>query len=170
MCSEPLPINHRLHHGHGLVGAGQVLAVQGVQAHLGGEGLGAALAAEEDDPLVKDGQAADLHRPGGAHEGVGGDAVEVAHIHGVEAPVEADGLHVGGDVQKLGLAGLHAAGPIQGALGALGEIDAKILDAVLVTACVHDLPGVYTYGLADAGGIADGTGHDLFRHCWLPPE
>ncbi|WP_251447554.1 hypothetical protein [Vermiculatibacterium agrestimuris] len=170
MCFEPLPINHRLHHGHGLVDAGQVLAIQGVQAHLRGEGLGAALAAKEDDPFVKDGQAADLHRPGSAHEGVGGDAVEVAHVYGIKATVEADGLHIGGDVQQLSLASLHAAGPVQSALGALGEINAKILDAILVSTSVHDLPGVYTDSLADAGGIANGAGHDLFRHCWLPPE
>ena len=170
MCFEPLPINHRLHNGHGLVDAGQVLAIQGIQAHLRGEGLGAALAAKEDDPFVKDGQAADLHRPGGAHKGVGGDPIEVADIYGVEAPVEADGLHVGGHVQQLGLGGLDAAGTIKGALRALSEVDAKILNAVFITTGVHDLPGVYADGLADAGGIANGAGHDLFRHCWLPPE
>lgn len=94
MCFEPLPINHRLHDGHGLVGLGQVLKI-GAVGHIGGEGLGAALSAEENDPFVKDGKAADLHGPGGAHKGVGGDAVEVAYVHSVEALVEADGIHIG---------------------------------------------------------------------------
>lgn len=170
MCLEPLPINHRLHHGYRLVGLGQIMEI-GAVGHIGGEGLGAALAAKEDDPLVEDGQTGDLHRPGGAHEGVGGNAVEVAHVHGVEALVEADGIHVGGDVQQFSAAGLYIAGPVQGTLGALGEIDPKILDTVLVTAGVHDFLGVYAYGLTDAGGIRNGAGHDLFRHtCYLPNE
>ncbi len=170
MCFEPLPINHRLHNGDGLVGLGQVLQV-GAVGHIGGKGLGASLAAEEDDPLVKDGKAGDLHGPGGAHKGVGGNAVEIAHVHSVEALVEANGIHVGGDVQKLRTAGLHVAGTVQSALGALGKIDPQVLDAVLVTAGVHDFLGVYAYGLPDAGGIRNGAGHDLFRHtCYLPNE
>ena len=143
----------------------------GAVRHVRGEGLGTALAAKEDDPLVEDGQTGNLHRTGGAHKGVGGNAVEIPHIHRVEALIEANGIHIGGDVQQLSAAGLHIAGTVQGALGALGEIDPQVFDTVFITARVHDLLSVYAYGLTDTGGIRNRAGHDLFRHtCYLPNE
>lgn len=170
MCFEPLSIYHRLHHRDRLIGLGQVLEV-GAVGHIGGKGLGTSLTAEEDDPLVKDGKAGDLHGPGGAYKGVGGNAVKITYVYGVEALVEADRIHVGRDIQQLGTAGLHVAGPVQGTLRTFGKIDPQILDAILVPAGVHDFLGVYAYGLTDASGIRNGAGHDLFRHtCYLPNE
>ena len=69
---------------------------------------------------------------GRAYEGVGGDAVEIAHVHRVKAAVEADGLYVDVHVQQLGLAGLDADGPVDGALGALGGVEAQVFDTVLI--------------------------------------
>ena len=120
------------HHRGGQAAGGQVLHVIGLLLALGGEHLGAPLAAEQDDPLVKDGQAADLHRPGGPHEGVGGDAVEVPHIHRVEPPVEGDRLHVDVGVQQLGAARLHRNRPVNDLLAAPGGVDPQVLDAVFV--------------------------------------
>ena len=163
--STYLIVGGYFHHSGGKPALARLLAIQLAKAGLGAEGLGAPFAAEEDDPLVKDAQAADLHRPGGAHEGVGGDPVEVADVHGVEAPVEAHGLHVDVNMQQLGAAGLDAHRPVDGALRALGGVQAEILDTVFVFAAVKDLLGVYAHGLPDAGALLHGTGHDLFRHC-----
>ena len=62
---------------------------------VGGKGLDAALAAEEHHPLVKDRQSAAELRAG---EGLGRNAVEIRAVHGVIAPVEADGLDIDVDV------------------------------------------------------------------------
>ena len=75
----------RAYHGGGQVGFADVLLIHPLKRHLGGEHLGGALAAEENHPLVKDTQAADLHRPGRADERVRSHAVVVADIHSVEA-------------------------------------------------------------------------------------
>ena len=123
---------HHLHHGGGKIGLAQALFIQTVHRQLGGEHLGAALAAEENDPLVKNAQTADLHRPGGAHKGIGSDLVEVAHIHGVETTVETHRLNIDVNIQQLGAAGLDAHGPLNGGLGALGGVEAKILDTILI--------------------------------------
>ena len=155
----------RLYHSGGQIALADVLLVQPVKDGLGAENFGVALTAEEDDPLVKDGQAADFHRPGGAYKGVGGDTVEIADVHGIETAVEADGLHVDVHIQQFCGTGLDADGAVNGALGALGGIETKILNAVLVTATIKDFFRVYAHGLPDTGGILHGTGHDLIRHC-----
>lgn len=122
---------HRLHHRSGHVALTELL-VRAVDADLGGENLGGALTAKENDPLVKDAQAGDLHRTGRAHKGVGGHPVVVAHIHGVESPVEADGLHIDVHREQFGLAGLDADRPVDGALGVLGGVEAQVFNTVLV--------------------------------------
>ena len=123
---------HGLHHGHGHVALLQHLAVQGVDAHLGGEDLGVALAAEEDGPLVKDAQALYLHWTGAGAVGVEGHAVEKPHIHRVEAPVEGNGFHVDVRIEQLRLAALHRLGAVEYVLSAGGGVEAKVLDAVLI--------------------------------------
>ena len=71
-------------------------------------------------------------------------------------------LHINICVQKLGTADSHACAGFQKILGAFGQIDSQILNAVLVTAAVRDLAGVDGHSLlptgADQGVVA------LFRH------
>ena len=115
------------HHGRGQAALADLLLIHLPKAGLGAEGLGTPLAAEEDNPLVKDAQTADLHRPGGAHKGVGG-----AYIHGVEAAVEAHRLHIDVYMQQLRTAGLDAHGTVNGTLGTLRGVKTEVLDAVFV--------------------------------------
>ena len=89
---------HALHHADGLgiaVGKGAV----------GAEHLGGTLAAKEDDPLVEYAQA--VHRVL-AGEGGAGDLVEIGHVHGVVAPVEADLVNVHIRKQQSDPRGPHA--------------------------------------------------------------
>ena len=123
---------HRLHHGGGSSGSGQALDVTAAVLSGGGEHLGAAFAAKEDHPLVKHRQTGDLHGAGGAHKGVGGNAVEVPHIHGVEPPVEGDRLHIDVRVQQLGATRLHRYRPVNDLLAAPGGVDPQVLDAVFI--------------------------------------
>ena len=83
----------------------------------GGEDLGVALAAEEQHPLVKDRQAADLCRAAAPHEGLSGDAVIIPDVHAVESPVVGGGLHVDVGVEQLGAAAPDAQGPVKEGLG-----------------------------------------------------
>ena len=121
-----------LHHSGGSGGGGQALDITAAVLPGGGKHLGASFAAKEDHPLVKHGQTGDLHRPGSPHKGVGGDAVEVPHIHGVESPVEGDRLHIDVRVQQLGAAGFYRHCPVDDLLAAPGGVDPQILDTVLI--------------------------------------
>lgn len=123
---------HRLHHSGGSGGGGQALDITAAVLPGGGKHLGASFAAKEDHPLVKHGQTGDLHRPGGSHKGVGGDAVEVPHIHGVESPVEGDRLHIDVRVQQLGAASLYRHCSVDDLLAAPGGVDPQVLDTVLI--------------------------------------
>ena len=93
---------HALRHSHGLGAAVGEAAVGGV--HLGG-----ALAAEQHDPLVEDGEA-----PHGvlAGEGDARHVVEVGDVYGVIPPVEADLIHLHVGKQKRRRAGAHAEGAV----------------------------------------------------------
>lgn len=121
-----------VHHGYGHIALLDVLAVQSVGAGAGGEDLGAALAAEEDHPLVKDTQALHLLGTGAVAVGVEGDAVEKPHIHGIEAAVEDHRLHVDIGVQQLSFAALDVLGTAEQLLTALSGIEPQLLHAVLV--------------------------------------
>ena len=123
---------HCLHHGYRQVALLQHLAVQGVHPQLRGEDFGVALAAEEDDPLIKDAQALYLNGAGVGAVGVEGDAVEEAHIHRVKAPVEHHGLHVNVRVEQLSLAALHGLGAVEDVLPRAGGVEAQILDTVFI--------------------------------------
>ena len=122
----------RFHNRHGQIAALQHLAVQGVHAHLRGEDLGLALAAEEDDPLVKDAQALYLHRTGAGAVSVQGHTVEEAHIHRIEAAVEDHRLHINVRIEQLRLAALHSLGPAVHIQTSPRGIEAEILDTVLI--------------------------------------
>ena len=98
---------HCLHHGNRQIALAHELEIRFPGAGLGGEDLGAALAAKEDGPLIKDTQALDGHRRGAAEVGLEGNGVEKPHIHAVEAPIKADGLHVHVDIEELGSTAFH---------------------------------------------------------------
>ena len=155
---------HRLHHRRGQVAAAAAGDIQIVQHRVGGENLGATLAAEENDPLVKDAQALRLGTAGSAGADLESDPVEKPHIDGVEPPVEGDGLHVGIDVEQLRRAAPHHLAGRQHLLSRCRGVKAQILHAVLVTAGVEDLMGMDADGLTHAAQIADRAGHTVFRH------
>lgn len=120
------------HHRGGHPGAGQALDLVPALPYLGREDFGAAVAAKEHRPLVKDGQAADLHRPGCPDEGIGGDAVEEPHIHRIKPPVEGYRLHIDVRVHKLGAFGLYRLGSVDDLLGAPGGVHPQILHTVSI--------------------------------------
>lgn len=120
------------HHGGRSSGSRQALDIAAAVLSGGGEHLGAAFAAKEDHPLVKHRQTGDLHGTGRPHKGVGSDAVEVPHIHGVESPVEGDRLHIDVRVQQLGAARLYRYCPVNDLLTTPGGVDTQVLDAVLI--------------------------------------
>lgn len=123
---------HRLHHRLGEVAPPHALAVPRLGPEAGGEDLGVALAAKEEHPLVKDRQPADLRRAGATHKGLGGDAVVVADVHAVKAPVITGGLHVDVSLQQFRPASPHAQGPVDHRLGGPGGVHPQVLDAVFV--------------------------------------
>ena len=123
---------HRLYHSSGCSGAGQTLGIRAALGSGGRKDLGAPLAAKEDNALIKDSQAADFHRPGGAHKGISRNTIEIPHIHCVASPVKAHRFHINVSVQKLGAAGFYRCGAINGLLGSTGWIYPQIFDAVLI--------------------------------------
>ena len=121
-----------LYNGGGQIALLQQLPVHAVYPHLGGENLGVALAAEEDDPLVKDAQALYLHRTGAGAVRVQGHAVEKAHIHCIEAAVEHHRLYVNVRIEQLRLAALYGLGAAEYILPRHRRVEAQIFNAVLI--------------------------------------
>ena len=121
------------HNGDGHVALFDHLLVQRIQPDTGGEYLGSALAAEEDDPLVKDTQALHVYGAGAGTECADGHTVEKPHIHRIEAAVEGNGLHIDVGVEKLSFAALDRLSAVEDLLPGLGGVEAQILDAVLIT-------------------------------------
>lgn len=154
-----------LHHGDGEIGAAGELKVRLAGAELGGEDFGVPLAAEEDGPLVEDAQA--LHSDGGgtAQVSLKGDGVEETHIDGVEAPVEADGLHVHINIEEFGAAALDGQSAVDDVHILELGIEAQVLDAVFVTARIVHFPCMNANCLSDAAEVLHGTGHDFLGHC-----
>ena len=121
---------HGLHHSGGQVGLRHTLDL--VLALVGAEALRSAFAAEEHSPLAEHSQATDLDGTGSTYKGIGGNTVEIPHIHGIEAPIKGDRLHVDVRVQQFGGPGLDGLGPVNHLLGAAGGVNSQIFDAVLI--------------------------------------
>ena len=94
----------------------------------------AAFAAKEHRALVISGKAAYLLGPAEPAIGLGGDLVEVFHIHGVEAFVKGDGLHIHIGPKQFGPFDLDTGSRIQNGLGAAGGINPQILQTFFITA------------------------------------
>jgi hypothetical protein len=135
---------------------------------LGGKDFGAALAAEKNGTFVKNSQTTNLHGAGSSCEGVGGDAIEVAHIHGKESAVEVNRLYVDVGAKQLSIAGFDRHRTVKDFLRSFGGIDAEILDAVFGFAGIENFLCVYAYGFPDASLVTDGPGDYLVGHlCYL---
>jgi len=126
------------HHGDREVAAFEHLAVKGINAHFGGEDFRAALAAEENDAFIEDAKPFDLDGPGAGAVDVKGDAVEKAHIHGIESTVEDHGFHIDIGIEQLGFAALNGLSTAEDVLAGLGRVEAQVFDAVLIAAAIED--------------------------------
>ena len=96
-----------IHHGDRQIGTAHELQIRLASPQLGGEDFRVSFTAEENRPLVKDAQALHRHRRGTTQIRLKGHRVEKAHIHRVEAPIEAHRLHVYIHVQQLCTAALY---------------------------------------------------------------
>ena len=139
-------------------------AVGSPQAGVGGEDVGPAVFAAEDGPLGEYCQAAEGGGHGGAGGGVGQDLIVEGDIDAVVVAVEGHGFHIDIRVQKPCGAHPDPGGAVQKLLGAGGEPHPQVLDAVLVTAGVRDLPCVDGHGLAQVIRCAPQGVHTLLGH------
>ena len=130
----------------------------------GGDDLGVAPAAEENDPLVKDAEALHRHGDGAREVGLQCHGVEKAQVHSVEAPVEADGFHVDVDVQEPSAAALDGEGTAQNVRVLQTGVEAEMLETILILAGVEDLSGVDTDGFPNAAAALRGAGLHSIRH------
>ena len=153
-----------LDHGGGQIRAHPAGNVQLVDDRVGGEDLGAALAAEEDAALVEYAQTFSFAAAGRPVADLQRHAVEKAHVDGIEPTVEGDRLDVGVDVQQFRRAALDHLAPGQKLLRGRGGIKAQILHAVLVAAGIENFPCVDAYGFPDVVQVADRAGHDSISH------
>jgi len=152
------------HHCDRQIAAFEQLAVEGIDAHFGGEDFSAALAAEEDDAFIEDAQAFDLDGSGAGAVGVQGNAVEEAHIHGIEAPIKDDGLHIDIGIEQLGLTALNGLGAAEDILTRLSGVEAQVFDTVLIAAAVEDFSSMDTNGLTIILRTGNGAGSNAIRH------
>ena len=108
------------------------------------------------------------HKLFATSEGLAVDDVEVGHVHGVEAPVEADGVGVHVGVDQRGALRPDAEGGVDDGLGADGGVDPQVVDAVLVSAGVQDLFGMYVDAVCGARALHR-AGQHFVCHDLKPP-
>lgn len=136
-----------LHNGCGAVGKAVGPAVAAVD-------VGPALLAAEHHPLGKDGKAAQGRRAAGADHGIRQHPIEKGDVDAVMAAVKGHGADVYVGAQQLRAPDSRPGGALQGPLGAGGEIDGQVLNAVLVPAGVGDFAGVNGHCLPQVVGTA----------------
>ncbi len=153
-----------LHQGVGRCGLHETLTVEAVHNGLAAEGPGGAFTAAENDPLGEHRQAADGAGTSAADDGIHQNAVIISNVHRIVPRVELGRLHIEGDIQQLGTAGLDIGGLLQNGLGILGQEHPQILNAVLIDAGVTDFFGVDANGLTDAAQVVDCTHLAFLRH------
>ena len=153
-----------LHHSGGTVGAGQGQTVGAAQTGVAAENVGVAVLAAEDGPFGEHGHTVQCCRPGGSYGGIGQDSVEEGHVDAVMVPVKGHRLHINVGVDQIGAADPGVGGGVQDTLGAFGQIDPQVLDAVLIPTAVGDLPGVNGNGLLQILGSAVQRLLTMFGH------
>ena len=126
--------------------------------------MGPTVLTAEHRPLGKYRQAVKGGGPRLADGGIGQDPVVEGDVDAVVIPVKGHRLHIDIGMQQLGAPHPGPGAAVQQGLGAFGQIDPQILDAVLIPAGVGDLPGVNGHGLVEILGIAAQGVLALFRH------
>ena len=128
--------------------------------------VGPAFLAAEHHPLGKDGQTAQGRRAAGADDRIRQHPVEEGDVDAVVAAVKGHGADVYVGAQQLRTPDSRPGGALQGPLGAGGEIDGQVLNAVLVPTGVGDFTGVNGHCLpqvvgAAAQGVCTLIGHGI---------
>lgn len=155
---------HSLHHSNGQIALCGIGRIHSLHHSIGTEDLGAALTAKENTAFIKDAQTFGLGIARCTSAYLQCDAIEKAHIYGVEAAVKIDRLYIGIDVQKFCSATFDHLAAIEDGLPRAGGVEAKILNAVLITTAVKNLSRMNTHGFPNATQVADRARHSFFSH------
>ena len=153
-----------LHHSRGTVGIIAAESVGTADDGVAAENMGPAVLTAEDGPLGEHGQPAQGGGAIVADGGIGQNLVVECNVDAVVIAVKGHGLHFNAGIQQLGAAGLYPGTGIQNGLGAGGQIDTQVFNAVLITAGVGNFAGVNGHGLLQVAGIAAQGVHTLLRH------
>ena len=135
-------------------GSGEVMIEGDRGGVIAAVGVGAGVFTAEDGTLVEDRKTIEGGRAVGAYRRVGQNAVVEGQIDAVVAAVKGYGFYVNGGGDQLGAADTCVSGGVQDGLGAGGQINAQVLDAVFIPAGVGDFTGMDGHGLAQIPWIA----------------
>ena len=122
--------------------------VGAADAGIAGEDPCSALFPAKHRPLGEYRQAVEGCRAASAYGGICQDPIVEGCIDTVVIPVEGHRLHINVSVKQFRTADLGSGCGVQKGLGACGQIDPQILDAILIPAAVCDLSGVDGEGTA----------------------
>lgn len=121
-----------LHHSGGQIVPAHILGVRPALAELRGEDFGVALAAEQQDALVKHAQALHRHWAGIVQVRLQRHLIEKAHIDGIETPVKCHRLHIHIHVEQLCTATLHGQRMVNGIYVLKSWIKTQILYTIFI--------------------------------------
>lgn len=162
------------------VALGAKLNIHAVFHIAGREDAGAALAAEQDDALVKYRQSVDNARTANRAADLDFDLVEEADIYRVKTAVELHALNVDLNAKQLGAAGLDGGNTaaVEQFLTLAAQVNADVAQAFLALAGIVNFIGVNADSFAEAAGgrviratAADRAGAtDFISHVYLPPN
>jgi hypothetical protein len=103
-------------------------------------------------------------RSGASYGGIGKNTVVEGDINTVMMTVESYRLHINIGVEQIRTAYPCPSGRVQYALGAFGEIDSQILNAILIPTAISDFSGVNGKGLLQILRPARTGLLTVFRH------
>ena len=153
-----------LHHGGGTVCAEDGGTVIFADPGITGKDVCPAVFTAEHRPFGEHGEAVQAGGAAGAYRGICQNAVVKGYVNAVVIPVKGYRLHIDVGVQQIRTADPGGGSTVQNGLGASGQVDTKILNAVLVTAAVRDLSGVDRQCLLQVFRPAAHNGAAVIRH------
>ena len=128
--------------------------IRSTENSVASEDVGAAVFAAKDGSLREHGKTVQTGRAACADDSISKDPVKECNVDAVVAPVKCHRLHIDVGVQQFRATDPGVGAGVQDGLGAGGQVNAQVFDAVLIPTGVGYFLGMDGHCLPQIAGIA----------------
>ena len=153
-----------LHNSRWMIGADSGQAVTAAELSAAGVNVGPAVFSAQYYPFREHGKPLQRHGTVNPNSGIGQNAIVKRQVNAVVIPVKCHRLYIDISIQQVSAPHLCTGAGVQNTLGAFGQIDPQILNAILITAAVRYLLSVDGKGLLQIFCTATDTSLTTLRH------